>query len=68
MEPMNLETAREDLQYIRRTLEAAGQFTAVPGKGLMATGLVAFAGVAINSLITGPPWGPSAHPALALDV
>ena len=35
MEPLNLETAREDLHYIRRTLEAAGQFTAVPGKGLI---------------------------------
>ena len=63
MEPLNLETAREDLQYIRRTLEAAGQFTAVPGKGLMATGLVALAGVAINYLVTGPPWGPGPFPA-----
>jgi hypothetical protein len=68
MEPLNLETAREDLQYIRRTLEAAGQFTAVPGKGLMATGFVALAGVVINSLFTGPPWGPGASPAVALDV
>jgi hypothetical protein len=68
MEPLNLETAREDLHYIRRTLEAAGQFTAVPGKGLMATGFVALAGVAINSLITGPPWGPGTFAGIALDV
>lgn len=67
MEPLNTETARENLQFIRQTLEAAGQFTAVPGKGLMAAGIVALVGVASNSLFTGAPWEHGASPALALD-
>lgn len=66
MEPPSIETARENLLYIRRTLEAAGQFTAVPGKCLMAAGVAALAGVAVNSLFTGVPWG-DASPQAALD-
>jgi hypothetical protein len=67
MEPPTLETAREHLLYIRRTLEAAGQFTAVPGKCLMAAGVFALAGVACNLFLTGAPWQNPAWPALALD-
>ncbi len=68
MEPSSIETARENLMYIRRTLEAAGQFTAVPGKCLMAAGVAALAGIAVNSRYTGVPWG-DAHPrASALDI
>jgi len=54
--PPTLESARETLQYIRRTLEAAGQFTAVPGKCLMVAGVFALAGVVINMTATGAPW------------
>lgn len=57
MEPSSTETAHEDLQYIRRTLDAAGRFTAVPGWGLMCAGIAALGGVAVNLGITGPPWG-----------
>jgi len=65
---MNVQTARENLEYIRQTLEAAGQFTAVPGKALMAAGVVALAGVASNALFTGAPWSHGDSPALALDI
>ena len=67
MEPSSVESARENLLYIRKTLEAAGQFTAVPGKCLMAAGFVALAGVAFNVFHTGAPWSPGEHQALALD-
>ncbi|HYK87413.1 MAG TPA: hypothetical protein VE398_01490 [Acidobacteriota bacterium] len=56
IEPPSVHSAREDLIYIRRTLEAAGQFTAVPGKCLIAAGLMALAGVAFNAAYTGAPW------------
>ena|SRR5438128_6056097 len=55
-EPQEVETAQENLVYIRRTLEAAGQFTAVPGKALMCAGAVALGGVAWNLSVTGAPW------------
>ena len=67
MEPPNVETVREDLLYIRRTLEAAGQFTAIPGKCLMAVGVVALAGVTFNSFVTGAPWSQGSSPSAALD-
>jgi len=66
-EPQKMETAHENLIYIRRTLEAAGQFTAVPGKALMGAGAVALAGVAWNATITGAPWDRRLSPAVALD-
>jgi hypothetical protein len=68
MEPPCEETARENLIYIRKTLEAAGQFTAVPGKYLMAAGLTALAGVAVNMFVTGAPWNPDAVRERALAV
>ncbi len=68
IEPMNVQTARENLEYIRQTLEAAGQFTAVPGKALMAAGVVALAGVATNALFTGAPWSRGGSPGMALDI
>ena len=41
-EPVELhERAMDNLQYIRRTLERAGSFTAVPGMGGVAMGMVA---------------------------
>lgn len=68
IEPPSLETARENLTYIRRTLEAAGQFTAVPGKCLMVAGTLALAGVFANAYVTGTPWSRWPAPALSLDV
>jgi hypothetical protein len=68
MEPPSAETAREHLLYIRRTLEAAGQFTAVPGKCLVAAGGAALAGVAVNVRLTGAPWLGTPAPRFALDV
>jgi hypothetical protein len=67
-EPLSADSARENLQYIRRTLEAAGRLTAVPGKCLMGAGCLALAGVAVNAFVTGPPWGQRTAPPLALDV
>jgi hypothetical protein len=67
LNPFRPEGAREDLLYIRRTLEAAGQFTAVPGWELMAAGLVALAGVSVNAWMTGAPWNQWPPPPYALD-
>lgn len=61
------ESAREDLLYIRRTLEAAGQLTAVPGKCLIAAGLMAIGGALFNALVTGAPWMHGPHARAALD-
>jgi hypothetical protein len=66
VEPPNAQTARENLIYIRKTLEAAGQLTAVPGKCLMAAGLIALAGAAFNALVTGAPWSTGTDPTFAL--
>jgi hypothetical protein len=67
MHTPSLETARENLSYIRKTMEAAGQFTAVPGTCLMAAGVAALAGVSINLLITGAPWDKGALLPAALN-
>jgi len=58
MEKGGMQKAQENLLYIRQTLEAAGQLTAVPGWSLMAAGIVALAGSAVNAFLTGPPWAP----------
>ena len=50
VEHPRLQTAHENLLYIRKTLEAAGQLTAVSGKSLMAAGIIALAGAAVNAL------------------
>lgn len=68
MQPFNTEMAHENLQYIRKTLDDAGRFTAVPGKGLMAAGIATCAGVAVNLLVTGAPWGDGPGAQLALEV
>jgi hypothetical protein len=62
------QSARENLRYIRKTLEAAGQLTAVPGKCLMVAGLLAIAGVSVNAFVTGAPWDSGPYPHFALDV
>ena len=66
VEPPNTQTAQENLLYIRKTLEAAGQITAVPGKSLMTIGFIALAGAAFNGYVTGAPWNASHDPRLAL--
>jgi hypothetical protein len=68
LDPSSTEIAHENLQYIRKTLDAAGRFTAVPGKGLMAAGIATFAGVAVNRLVTGAPWDDGPQRQIALDV
>ncbi len=68
IEPPSAETARENLIYIRKTLEAAGQFTAVPGKCLMLAGCAALAGVAVNMFATGAPWAAPVSQERALAV
>ncbi len=68
MQPSSAELAHENLQYIRKTMDAAGRFTAVPGKGLMAAGMVTFAGIAINRFVTGAPWEEGARLQGALGV
>lgn len=65
---LSLQTAREDLEYIRRTLDAAGRFTAVSGAGLIITGLLALAAAWVNLRLTGAPWEDWGHPDLALGV
>jgi hypothetical protein len=66
VDPPNPQSARENLLYIRRTLEAAGQLTAVPGKGLMAAGFIAMAGAVFNGYVTGAPWASGPQPRMAL--
>jgi len=66
VDPPNVQSARENLLYIRKTLEAAGQLTAVPGKGLIAAGCVAIAGAFFNGFVTGAPWASGPYPKTAL--
>lgn len=68
VEPQSLEAARENLLYIRKTLEAAGQLTAVSGRSLIAAGCLALAGVAANAWITGAPWSRGPHPRMAFGI
>jgi hypothetical protein len=62
------QSARENLLYIRKTLEAAGQLTAVPGTCLVVVGLIAIGGALFNSLVTGAPWSSTPYPKMALAV
>lgn len=67
-EESSIEAARENLLYIRRTMEAAGRVTAVSGKSLMAAGFIALGGVAVNHFATGAPWGEGEESRAALAV
>ncbi len=66
VDPTSTQAVRENLLYIRKTLEAAGQLTAVPGRCLIAVGFIALAGAAFNAFVTGAPWNSGPHPKLAL--
>lgn len=57
-EQPGIEKAQENLLYIRQTLQAATQLTAVPGWALMVTGFLALSGTTVNGFITGAPWSP----------
>jgi hypothetical protein len=58
----------EELAYIRRTLDAAGRISTVPGRGFVAIGLLALAAVAVNFYLTGAPWDAGARPEQASAV
>ncbi len=57
-EKSSITEAEENLLYIRQTLEAAGQLTAVPGWSMVAAGGLALAGAVVNGFVTGTPWKP----------
>jgi hypothetical protein len=48
--------AAENLRFIRETMERAGAFTAVPGKGMVVVGLTALAGVLFGPRGVGQAW------------
>lgn len=68
MEQPSIEKAQENLLYIRQTLEAATQLTAVPGKSLVATGCLALTGAVFNGFVTGTPWNPKMDARVSLTV
>jgi hypothetical protein len=45
--------AAENLRFIRETMERAGAFTAVPGRGMVAVGLTAVAAVLLGPTLVG---------------
>ena len=67
VDPQSAQAVRENVLYIRKTLEAAGQITAVPGWCLLAAGILSAAGAAFNAFVTCAPWSPAGpYPRLAL--
>lgn len=54
-EPVGLHThAMDNLRFIRETMERSTSFTAVPGWGTAAMGLIALAGTAVATLMPSP--------------
>src|SRR5512145_2276146 len=66
VDPSSVQSVQENLLYIRKTLEAAGRITAVPGRCLIAVGFIALAGAVVNALLTGAPWSTGPYPHWAL--
>lgn len=66
VDPQSSQAVHENLLYIRKTMEAAGQITAVPGKCLLSAGVLSVAGAVFNAFVTGAPWSPGPYPHLAL--
>jgi hypothetical protein len=65
--------ALDNLRYIRQTMESAGSFTAVPGRGGIGMGITALAAACLASLQTSPKawlsvWLAAASIALAIGV
>jgi hypothetical protein len=55
--PLGQRTAREELAYIRRTLDAAGRLSIVPGAGFVVIGLLALFTAWLNERHNyGAPW------------
>jgi hypothetical protein len=55
LDPVRIENqALDNLRYIRQTMESAGSFTAVPGKGGIAMGVIALLASAMASIQTRP--------------
>jgi len=50
------DSAQDSLQYIRRTLDAAGRLSSVSGSGMMVVGALALGAVWLNLRVTGTPW------------
>jgi len=67
IEQTGIQKAQENLLYIRQTLEAASQLTAVPGRALVTTGVLALACSAVNAFTTGAPWSTAGDPRLPLS-
>jgi hypothetical protein len=58
--PLGQRAAQEELAYIRRTLDAAGRLSIVPGWGFVVIGALALATIWINERLNfGAPWGES---------
>lgn len=58
-EPVALHVhAMRNLDYIRRTMENSTEFTAVPGKGMLLTGMTALTAAGIASVAEQPWWIP----------
>jgi hypothetical protein len=66
--PLPRREPHEDLAYIRETLDAAGRFSSVPGRGLVVIGLLALAAVVTNLRVTGSPWDADVNAVNALGV
>jgi hypothetical protein len=57
-QPLGQRAAQEELAYIRRTLDAAGRLSIVPGTGFLAIGVLALAAVWLNErFLHGVPGG-----------